>query len=237
MEDTYNIKAIILNRKSFSECDSRVIVYARENGKLELTARGAKKIKSKLAGHLEPFNLVDIMVVRGRRHDYVGAAVSEKCYSNIKNDLAKLAAAGRAVKIIDKLIKPGVADEKVFELLKDYLEALDTVKTDFEIFAAFFILKLLADLGHQPELSRCLSCGSKIQPGRNRFDLARGGLVCGWCAKSGDANQLAVSDDGIKLLRLALKYDFKRLAKVKINKKLGGEVEKIINSFFKYSFN
>src|SRR3989338_1050697 len=153
MEETYNVKAIILNRKSFSEGDSRVIVYSRENGKLELTARGAKKIKSKSAGHLEPLNLSDIMVVRGRRYDYVGAAVSENCFSNIKNDLAKLAVAAQAVKIVDQAIRPGVVDEKIFELLEEYLEVLDTAKKDFfarggsalgeKIFASFFVLKLL----------------------------------------------------------------------------------------------
>ena len=247
MEETYNVKAIILNRKSFSEGDSRVIVYSRENGKLELTARGAKKIKSKSAGHLEPLNLSDIMVVRGRRYDYVGAAVSENCFSNIKNDLAKLAVAAQAVKIVDQAIRPGVVDEKIFELLEEYLEVLDTAKKDFfarggsalgeKIFASFFVLKLLAELGHQPELSRCLSCVAKIQPGKNRFDLARGGLICGRCAKSGDSNQLAISDDGIKLLRLALKSDFKRLAKGKISKKLGQEAGGIVDKFLRYNFN
>lgn len=237
MEETYNIEAIILNRKSLAECDSRVVVYSRENGKLELTARGAKKIKSKLAGHLEPLNLADIMVVRGRRHDYVGAAVSDKCFGDIKSDLTKLAAAGRALKIVDQLIRPGVVDGRIFLLLKDYLAALEISKKDSGIFASFFILKLLAELGHQPELSVCVNCFKNILPGKNRFDLAHGGLVCARCAKPGDANQLAVSDDGIKLLRLTLKSDFSKLAKVKTGKKLGEEIERIINSFFKYNFN
>ena len=236
MEDTYNIKAIVLNRRPVGENDTRTIVYSLEAGKLQLTARGAKKIKSKLAGHLEPLNLVDIMVVRGRRHDYAGAAVSEKCYFNIKNDLAKLPLAARAVRILDKFIKSGVVDEKIFELLKDYLAALEAVKGECAIFFTFFSLKLLAALGHQPELSRCLNCAVKIQPGKNRFDLERGGLVCPKCVNLKDANQLAVSDDAIKLLRLIIKSDFGQLVKVKINNKLGNEVEKIISSFFKYSF-
>lgn len=236
MEDTYNIKAIILNRKSFSENDSRVIVYSLESGKLELTARGAKKIKSKSAGHLEPLNLADIMVVRGQKYDYVGTAVSNQCYGNIKNDLAKLVSAGRAFKITDQLIKPDVADERIFKLLEDYLEALDGAEKDSSILAWFFILKLLGFLGHSPELSQCLNCAVKLRPSNNRFDLARGGLVCAKCANLKDANQLAVSDDGIKLLRLALKCDFSQLKKVKVSKKLGKEAGEIIDKFLKYGF-
>lgn len=237
MEDTYSLKAIILNRKSISECDGRIVVYSREFGKLELTARGAKKIKSKLAGHLEPISLTDIMAVRGRRHDYVGAAVSKNCFSNIKNDLKKLEQAAQAVKTVARLIKPGVADEKIFELLKNYLECLDASIAVSEVSANLFILKILAELGHRPELSVCVSCSKKIQPGKNRFDLARGGLVCGRCIKAGGANQLAIDDDSIKLLRLALEIDFSRLMKVKINKKLEKEIVEIVDKFFKYSFN
>lgn len=236
MEDTYNIKAIVLNRQSYLENDGRVMVYSRETGKLELTVRGAKKIKSKLAGHLEPMNLVDIMAVRGQRRDYVGAAVSDCCYGNIKNDLAKLAAAGRAMKIVDQLIKPGLAQAEIFELLKDYLEALEGAKKDLTFLASVFIIKFLARLGHQPELSRCLSCGTTLRPGSNRFDLARGGLVCAQCAKPGEINQLAISNNGIKLLRLALKCDFAELAKVKVEKKLGREVETVIEKFLRYGF-
>lgn len=236
MEDTYNIKAIVLNRKSHGESDSRVAVYSLESGKMELVARGAKKIKSKLAGHLEPLNLVDIMVARGQRHDYAATAVSEKCHCQIKNDLAKLAAAGRAVKIVERLTRPGMVDGQIFGLLKDYLAELEKTKKDGWLETAFFMLKLLAKLGHKPELSFCLNCAGKIQPGGNRFDLARGGLICGRCARAGDGNQLAIADDGIKLLRLALKCDFKQLAKVKVSKKLGEEAGAVIEKFYRYHF-
>ncbi len=243
MEETYNVKAIILNRRPVGESDSRITAYSHEKGKLELTARGTKKIKSKLAGHLEPFNLADIMVARGQKYDYVGTAVSEKCFSGVKNNLEKLTAAGQAVKIVDRLIKPGVADKGIFELLKDYLEILNKTKADPEILTSLFIFKLLANLGHQPELSRCLNCGGKIQPGKNRFDFSLGGLVCEKCADPKDANQpasqedrLVVSDDAIKLLRLALKSDFKQLGKVKVGKKLGEDVAGVIEKFFRYSF-
>src|SRR3989338_4950856 len=174
MEDTYNVKAITLNRQNYAENDRRLIVYSRESGKLELIVRGVKKIKSKLAGHLEPISLVDIMIARGQKYDYVGAAVSYKCYGNIKNNLDKLASAGQAIKVLDQVTKPGVVDEGIFELLSDYLGALDKLKKNFEIFSRFFIFKLIAKLGHKPELFFCVSCSKKIQPGNNRFDLSRG---------------------------------------------------------------
>ncbi len=236
MEETYNIKAIILNRRPFSEDDGRVAVYSLERGKLELTVRGLKKIKSKLAGHLEPLNLADIMVARGRAYDYVGTAVSENCYGGIKRDLEKLNAAGQAVKMVDKLIKPGVADKEIFGLLADYLAVLNSAKSGFNILNSFFIFKFLAKLGHKPEMYSCVNCGKKIKPGSNKFDLAKGGLVCGQCSNPKTADQLTISDDGIKLLRLADKYDLNKLVKIKINKKIEKEIGGIISKFNDYIF-
>jgi DNA repair protein RecO (recombination protein O) len=236
MEETYNVKAIIINRKSFSEDDSRAVVYSQELGKLDLIARGAKKIKSKLAGHLEPISLAELMVVRGRQYNYVGAAVSKKCYINIKNDLDKLVSVGRIFKIVDKQIKPGVEDKEIFNLLEDYLDIADSNKADINIFSSFFILKFLARLGFSPQLSFCVNCGSEIKPGNNRFDLTRSGIICHKCSNGKILEQIDISDDSIKLLRLVLKFNFNRLLKVKIDKKIAKEISRVIVLFFDYNF-
>ena len=237
MEDTYNIKAIVLDRKSCAESDSRVVVYSREAGKLELMARGAKKIKSKLAGHLEPFNLTDIMAVHGKKYDYVGGASSQNCYSGIKNDLAKLAQAGRSVKNINDLIKPGLADEKIFDLIISYFDALEKSKKGCGTISSIFMLNFLSYLGQKPELTACLVCAGKIKPGKNKFNLARGGLVCPVCADLKAAHQAIISDNAIKLLKLALRCNFKEFIKIKIDQKTEKEFEKIIELFFQYNFN
>ncbi|MDP2709228.1 MAG: DNA repair protein RecO [bacterium] len=236
MEETYNLTAIILNRRSHAEGDGRVAAYSRERGKLDLAVRGMKKIKSKLAGHLEPLTLVNIMAVRGRQYDYVGAAMSENCYAGLKRDLEKLNAAGQAVNVFNKLVKTGEADEKLFILLKDFLQALDSRElrvASCELLLNLFIFKLLIELGHQPELNFCVNCRVEIMPAGMKFDFERGGLVCGRCASRAG---LIISENCVKLLRLAEKNDLGKLMKIKIDKKTEKEAEHIISSFLSYSF-
>ncbi|MBU0722099.1 DNA repair protein RecO [Patescibacteria group bacterium] len=237
MEETYNVKAIILNRKNFSEDDSKIIIYSRDSGKLELVARGTKKIKSKLVGHIEPITLSNIMAVRGRQYDYAGAAASEQCYFNIKNDLDKLAAVGHAIRIFNKIIKVGQADEEIFELLKNFLDVLNRATADkisFELLSWLFIFKLLVKLGHKPELYYCVNCRAKILSAGMKFDLARGGLIGAECsAKIECPNGLTISENSVKLLRLAEKNDFNKLSKIKINNK-GKEIKNIISLFLNY---
>ena len=48
------MQAIVLSRRDFREFDQMISLYTREQGKLELLARGLKKVTSKNAAHLEP---------------------------------------------------------------------------------------------------------------------------------------------------------------------------------------
>lgn len=238
MPETYNFKALILNRWNFGEADGRVAVYSLERGKLELVVRGLKKIKSKLAGHLEPITLSNIMAVRGRQYDYAGAAVSQQCYAHIKNDLEKIAAAGQAIRIFNKIIKTDQPDQEVFALLKDFLDVLDEAangKISFELLSWLFIFKLLVKLGHKPELYYCVNCRVKILPAGLKFDLARGGLIGAECqTKIEPLNSLTISENLVKLLRLAEKNDFNKLSKVKVNDREAKQAKNIISSFLNY---
>ncbi|MFH1255642.1 MAG: DNA repair protein RecO [bacterium] len=239
MEETYNIKALILNRKPFSENGSSVTVYSENFGKLELIARGTKKIKSKLACHLEPISLSDIMVVKGRRHNYIGAVESENCYASIKNDFDKIKAAGEAVKVFNLIIKAGEKDREIFYLLKNYFDFLNGAagKTDYDLSAKLFILKLLIKAGHGPELRKCVVCGNKIQPLGNRFDQKNGGFACAQCLPQKIALQPSVSENAIKILRLAGGLDFKELSRISLNNNVKKEVLTVISLFFAYNFS
>ncbi|MBU0619728.1 DNA repair protein RecO [Patescibacteria group bacterium] len=259
-------QAIILNQKPFKEHDVKITVYTIDQGKLELIARGVKKIKSKLAGHLEPICLSNIMVVHGRYFNYIGSAVSKNCYLNIKNNLDKICCARQALNLVDQLTKQneGSGAEIVFDLLQSFLDILDiheknevecTKKTklglkpkqdNHKLLFHFFTLKLLSVLGYQPELYNCVVCKNKITLNNNWFDLLKGGLICSKCstlsngAKNitpNNAMPLKISNDCIKVLRLGVNSDFKELIKLKINEKLILETTQIIFNFQLTIFN
>ncbi|MFA5248068.1 MAG: DNA repair protein RecO [Patescibacteria group bacterium] len=127
MEPTFNTRAIILDKKDFREADSRIIVFSEDFGKMLLVVRGGKKIKSKLAGHSEPFTLSRLMVVRGKDFDYAGSVVGEEFYSAIKEDLDKIFIAGQAIMLVDKMTREGEVDgqKEIFNLLKEFLDELE----------------------------------------------------------------------------------------------------------------
>ena len=242
MEVTYTTKAIILTRQPFREFDSKVAVYSLDKGKLELVARGAKKILSKLAGHLEPVSLSNIMVVRGKQYDYIGGAMNKNCFAGIKNDLDKVLAAQKAIFILHKIIKENEPDRQVFDLLFDFLYLLDEqsrLVPDYDLFYYFFVLKLLVVLGHGPELYNCAVCRKKIGPSGNKFNLGRGGVVCQKCRapdKRFGQMGLTISENCIKILRIVATEDWGKIVRTNTDNKLKKEVIKIIGSFYNYYF-
>lgn len=237
MQETFVTKAIILKRQAFRERDSRVTVYSVERGRLELVARGTKDIKSKLAGHIEPVSLVNLMVVRGKRFSYIGSAVAENSFRVLKSDFLRISAAGKAVKAFLNIVKGEEADEGLYKLLFDFLIFLNyphKKALDYDLFYYFFLLKLLSAVGYRPDFYYCLEHKNRVKSGEILFNFKEGGLLCEKHNK--DENSLTISDNSIKILRLVVKGDFFKLNKVKISLKLGKEIEKIIQAFYIYRF-
>jgi len=235
MEATYNLNVIVLKRDDFRENDSRVIVFSKEKGRLELVVRGAKKIKSKLASHLEPLNLVEIMAIHGRNFDYAGTALSSECFPNIKSDLEKLNFSVKAIGIFSALIKDGegTSAEVLFYLLKDYLEIIDKANDNLEFIHHIFLLKLLSELGYKPELENCSVCSKKIVSEKIFFSNRQGGTICPACGiKEGESKN--ISESSLNLFKSAIKNTIESLVGCKIDKILEKEFVKISNDYFRY---
>jgi len=235
MKETTNTRAIVLRRLKYRENDSRITVYSLEKGLMDLVVRGTTRPKSKLAGHIEPLSLVNVMIVPGRRIDYAGSVVTEKCFLGIKSDLEKIEIASQAVRIFNKLVKEGEADENLFFLLVDFLTVIDSgivIDENLDLFKYVFIYKFLHNLGHGAEMEICVECKKKLKEERNIFDFTRGGMLC--CHEKKGLNSLTVSPDCVKLLRLLRDNNFLYLAKIKANNTLGKETVNSIRLFYNY---
>ncbi|OIO18054.1 DNA repair protein RecO [Candidatus Kuenenbacteria bacterium CG1_02_38_13] len=150
MSAYYNLKAIILKRQDFKEDDLLVTVYSQEKGKLVLLARGAKKIKSKLAGHLEPVSLSYLNVANGRSIDQLIGADMRQSYGKIKNNLDKLSAAGWFLNLLDKMTMENHPDPRIFSLTQKYLTFLEKESKNYDIAKISAGFKLLHLLGLNP---------------------------------------------------------------------------------------
>lgn len=143
------MQAIVLARRDFREFDQMISVYTKEKGKLNLLARGIKKITSKNSAHLEPFSLVEIEVVPGKEIDHLTKVVPVNYFSNIRADLQKSLAAGFVASTTDKLLHVSEPDKRIFDLLNRWLDFVNLHSTICNLqLVDDYIVKLLNCLGY-----------------------------------------------------------------------------------------
>lgn len=223
---------IILAKKNIGEADRLYVIYTKEAGKIQAKAVGVRKQNAKLAGSLENFTLADITVIKKNGTGKITSSIIENNFSNIKSNLDIIASAFETVGIFNELVKTGERDEKIFNLLKDYLEAANAAsgKDKIEIISLGFVFQLLDLLGYKIEVGRCANCGAELKSAPNFFSAEQGGIICQNCA-SGLKNVLPISVNAIKLARLFLTNSLKSLAKLKTSEKEIGELKLISKTF------
>lgn len=184
MPETYAEQAIILHRRPFRDYDYSVSAYTRSRGKVNLIAKGALRPQSKLAAHLEPLTLVEMMIIIGRTAT-VGGVVSRDCYVHCKADIDKILSASRAISQAGSWLKEHEADEKIFFLFHDFLDLLNKRRSEpswYELMSTIFLYKILAQLGYGLESDVCQRCGSNIVS-EAIFSLRDHGFLCSNCVK------------------------------------------------------
>lgn len=187
--------SIILSRRDFREFDQIISLYTLEKGKVEVLARGVKKITSKNAAHLEPFSLVEAEIVPGKEISHLTKVVPENYFVNIRQDLQKSLAASFVVSLLDKVLHENEKDERIFFLLQDWLEFLNhlIIKSfNHQLLLDGFVVKLFQLLGFTPELNTCVVCNGALGKVQNdsKFYFQGGGVICAVCesqkAKEGE---------------------------------------------------
>ena len=147
------MQAIVLSRRDFRESDQIISLYTLDKGKQEVLARGVKKITSKNSAHLEPFSFVDIEIVPGKEIDHLTKVQPINYFSDIRKDLQKSLSASYVVGLTDKLVHSGEYDERVFSLLREWLEVMNSLEYFNIVFVDCYIVILLYCLGFDITLS------------------------------------------------------------------------------------
>jgi len=144
--------AIILARNDVREFDQIISLYTREKGKLELLAKGIKKIVSKNSSNGEVLSCVDVEVAQGKEVDYLTKVHPAVLFKGIYADFDKIFLASYIAKMVNEHILVEEKDIRIFELLFSFLEFLNKEeKINSLNLAAAFIFKFWYFLGLSPE--------------------------------------------------------------------------------------
>ncbi len=219
MSNTYNTIGIILKRRDYQENDRLFCILTKDFGKIDLLAKGTKKISSKLNSYMEPLYLIKIMAAKGKGFDKLANVDLINPYENLRNEetLFGFYAINYLSEVFDTLIHGKTETAEMFELLVNLFEVLDEKINDYDkqrllMLVNAGILKFLDLHGYAPQIHRCISCHQGLVLPKNLFDFSQGGLVCENCKKVCLLEQcVEVSDQVIKLMKLIEEKELKQI--------------------------
>lgn len=177
---SFRAEALVLRHADWGEADRLLTLFTREMGKVRALAKGARKLRSRKAGHLEPFTHVRLLLASGRDLFIVTQADTVDAHLPLRENLERTGYAAYAVELLDRFVYEEGENQILFRLLLETLSRLDS-EPDPWLVVRYYEMRLLDALGFRPQLFRCANCEAEILPQDQYFAAAQGGVLCPRC--------------------------------------------------------
>lgn len=229
---TYQTQAIVLSHLEYGEADRILTLFTREKGRISVIARGVRKIRSRKAGHLEPFTLVNLMLARGRNLDIVTQAETVNAYLGIKDDLSRLAVGTYIIELLERFTYEEGQNLDIFRLLVNTLSRLESL-SNTETVVHYYEMRLLDLLGFRPQLFNCVGCSEEIKAEDQFFSPLAGGVYCPHCG-AGQRDAWPISEDILRYLRHFQRSNWKQLNQLVIPADIEPGLADLITGYLTY---
>ena len=204
MPAPFKTEAVVLRSIRYGEADRILHLYSRDRGRLGAIAKGARRVKSRLGGRLEPLARVDLILRQGRGDLCTVTGVDTvDAHPGLRESWASLERATQACDAVLRLLDSAEPNAPAYNLLCRELQLLDRRPASAtRAHALAFRLKLLLAAGFAPELAACAACGEREH--LSAFSASAGGVVCPGCEAgsfplSGEAHEFLVRALGLPL--------------------------------------
>jgi DNA repair protein RecO (recombination protein O) len=230
---SFRAEAVVLRHADWGEADRILTLYTREQGKLRALAKGARKIRSRKAGHLEPFTHITLQLARSRDMAIVTQVETLDPYLPLRDDLTRTGYASYVLELLDRFTYDQEGgNPALFRLLTDTLERLCSTAEVWAV-VRFYEMRLLDYLGFRPRLFECANCGAEITAVDQFFSPSAGGVICPSCG-GGLPGLWPVSVDVLKYLRHFQRSNYDVAARAQVAPPLQREVETLMQAYFTY---
>ena len=198
-------EGIILRLVDFSESSCIVTWMTRDYGKITTMAKGARRPKSPFGAAIDVLSICRVVFLRktSGAMSLLTEAKLERRFRSSATNLKRLYAGYYVIELLNLFTDEGDSNPELFDLAVKTIRLIDSSEihdSQLNLSMLQFELKALNLLGHQPMLTKCVSCGrEKTTLTSVKFGLNAGGILCQKC-RPGQANVVNLSAGGLELL-------------------------------------
>ena len=158
-------ECFLLHQRAYGETSLIVEVFSKNNGKMSLMARGAKKPKSKFFGYLAPFT--KLQVTYSGRSDMKTLTNIDRDFSISTNSFSKTSYSLLYInELLMRLLPKDAAQEDLFLIYEQFLHKV-TRGDELEITLRHFELDLLDMLGYGLDFENDIDRNESIESNKN----------------------------------------------------------------------
>jgi len=171
---------IVLKRFCINENDLLVSCFGKLSGKIQIKAKGSKKILSKFTGRLEPLNLIQAEIYNSGK-SYTLTTAQLKWDNLFQSDLNTFNLSQKICLILNQNIPFEEPHPELFMLVENLIKSLSNADTCRQKTEIFFLTKFLKLTGILPSFMNCHTCQQKLQ---NSAYFQEHQILCNNCKQS-----------------------------------------------------
>jgi DNA repair protein RecO (recombination protein O) len=228
-------QSVVLHSRPQGETSKIISLYTLGFGKMSVIAKGARGIKSRFGGSLEPFTHFDMVFYRKetRELQFLSQADIIEPFANIHKQLGKIALASIVCELIDRHEVPGHASPRLFQLLLEALTGLNENEKWLRNFVRAFALHFADLSGFRPELQHCSHCGRISKGEAVWFNFESGSFACASCPAS-SAGTIRISDQVWQCLRFWQASAIRQAGQVGLTPEQGVLADQVVFTFLSH---
>ena len=179
--DRICVHALVVRETETGDYDKILTLVTEEHGKLTVTGKGVKSLKSPHLVACQPFAYSTFVLKKSRKFWYIEESENIEDFYGIRNDLDRLSLSAYVCDVLEYVTVESSPEPELLRLALNTLYAI-SARRDIPLsrIKAAFELRCAAECGFCPELSVCDVCQKELS-GDVYLDVMNGRLLCPEC--------------------------------------------------------
>ena len=231
---TYKTEAVVLRQIPLGEADRILTLLTPDLGKVRAVAKGVRRIKSRLAGHLELLGHTSVSLTIDRNLDTVNEAQGLNSFRAVRDDLQRVSKGLYVAELTDAFSTEGAANFPLFKKVISTLSWLERAQNP-DLLLRHFETHLLVDSGYEPEIISCVECRETLEPADHLLAPISGGVLCPGCRKLSNEGLIPLSMNAMKMLRfLRRESRYDKIDVLEVAPSLVSETERLLRNYIRF---
>ncbi|MBR4744640.1 MAG: DNA repair protein RecO [Oscillospiraceae bacterium] len=182
-----NTRGLVLRETIYRETSKILTVLTADEGKLTVSAKGARRRGSKLAPAAQLLTFSDMTLSGTRDRWTLTEAAPIEMFEGLREDLELMALGSYFAQLLEAVSDEDLPNPAILALGLNALYLLSRGKGDSRMVKAAFEMRLMTLAGFAPSLEACRVCG-RTDPQAPRLELTGGTVRCRDC-RDGDTRE------------------------------------------------